>query len=80
MVDSKPFDEIIDFLIGDVPDRILSFHPSDKTQKRVELLLRKKHSNDLYIKEKSELEYYLMLEHIIRLAKARALKNKSMVA
>ena len=80
MVDSKPFDEIIDFLIGDVPDRILSFHPSDKTQKRIELLLQKKHSNDLSIKEKSELEYYLMLEHIIRLAKARALKQKSKVA
>ena len=76
MVDYKAFDEIIDFLIGDVPDRILKFHPSDKTQERVELLLSKKHNNELSIKEKSELEYFLMLEHIIRLAKARALKSK----
>lgn len=80
MVDSQAFDEIIDFLIGDVPDRILGFHPSEKTQKRVELLLNKKHNNELSIKERSELEYFLMLEHIIRLAKARALKNKSKTA
>ncbi len=76
MIDAKAFDEIIDFLVGYEPERILGFHPSNKTQKRVELLLEKKHNKELDSKEKSELEYYLMLEHIIRLAKARALKSQ----
>lgn len=52
----------------------MNFHPSTETQKRVELLLGKKREDILSESEKSELEHFLMLEHIIRLAKARALK------
>jgi len=77
MVTTNAFDEIIDFLAGYEPERILNFHPSPKTQKRVESLLAKKHTSQLSSKEKSELDYFLMLEHIIRLAKARALKSRS---
>ena len=69
------FDEIIDFIAGHQPQKIIDFHPSEKTQKRVELLLSKKHEGILTDSEKSELNYFLMLEHIIRLAKARALKQ-----
>ncbi len=76
MTATTAFDEIIDFLAGYEPERILNFHPSKKTQKRVELLLTKKHKDQLSIKEKKELDYFLMLEHIIRLAKARALKSR----
>lgn len=75
MIETNAFDEIIDFLAGYEQERILNFHPSKKTQKRVELLLAKKHSKQLTKKEKSELDYFLMLEHVIRMAKARALKN-----
>ena len=69
------FDEIVDFLAGHQPEKIVDFHPSEETQKRVELLLSKKHEEKLTESEKSELNYFLMLEHIIRLAKARALKQ-----
>jgi hypothetical protein len=69
------FDEIVDFIAGHHPERVIHFHPSEETQKRVELLLAKKHDNQLTESEKSELNYFLMLEHIIRLAKARALKQ-----
>ena len=75
MIETNAFDEIIDFLAGYEPQRIINFHPSEKTQKRVELLLSKKHNGTLTEKEKSELDYFLMLEHIIRMAKARALKS-----
>ncbi|MEN0049122.1 MAG: hypothetical protein AAF806_18835 [Bacteroidota bacterium] len=68
------FDEIVDFMVGREPSRILAFHPSPSTQERVELLLYKKHQGNLSAKEQSELEYFRMLEHIVRLAKAKALK------
>lgn len=75
MIPLDVFDEFIDFLAGYEPQRIINYHPSDKTQKRVEKLLTKKHNNQLSKKEQNELDYFLMLEHIIRLAKARALKS-----
>jgi len=75
MIESNAFDEIIDFLAGYEPQRILNFHPSKKTQKRVEKLVNKKHNKKLTKKEKRELDYFLMLAHIIRMAKARALKS-----
>jgi len=75
MIATTAFDEIIDFLAGHNPQKVINFHPSDKTQKRVEFLIEKKQENSLSNKEKSELDYFLMLEHIIRLAKARALKS-----
>ncbi len=69
------FDEIVDFIAGHQPEKIIDFHPSDGTQKRVELLLSQKREGKLKESEQSELTYFLMLEHIIRLAKARALKQ-----
>ena len=77
MMVSNAFDEIIDFLAGHNPERIINFHPSKSNQERVELLLEKKRENSLTSEEASELEYFLMLEHIIRMAKARALKHLS---
>lgn len=74
MVANTAFDEMIDFLAGYEPDRILNFHPSEKTQTRVEILLKKQVSQQLSQSESSELAYFSMLEHIIRMAKARALK------
>ena len=71
---NKAFDEIVEFLAGHTPERVVNFHPSEETQKRVEDLLTRKRDDSLSPEEKSELDQYLMLEHIIRLAKARALK------
>lgn len=75
MVATTAFDEIIDFLAGHNPERIINFHPSQKTQNRVEFLLETKRQENLTLEERNELEYYLMLEHIIRMAKAKALKS-----
>lgn len=71
---NNAFDEIVDFLAGHQPKKVIEFHPSKETQQRVEFLIEKKHAATLNSSEKSELDHYLMLEHIIRLAKARALK------
>lgn len=75
MIPLDVFDEFIEFLAGYEPERIINYHPSPKTQQRIERLLFKKHNESLSKKEKYELDYFLMLEHIIRLAKAKALKS-----
>jgi len=46
--------------------------PSEKAKKRVATLLRKEKTSSLSVEEKSELDHYLQLEHLMRLAKARA--------
>ena len=78
MTTTAVFNDLIAFLADSESERILNFHPSEKTQKRVELLLKKKYTDQLSVKEKRELEYFLTSEHVIRLAKARALKNRIM--
>lgn len=67
------FEDIVAFLARISPQEMIAFHPSERTQLRVETLLEKKHSGTLNADERLELDYFLMLEHIIRLAKARAL-------
>ncbi|MEM6319470.1 MAG: hypothetical protein AAF960_17495 [Bacteroidota bacterium] len=75
MLPLKVHEEFVDFLAGYEPNRIINFHPSSETQERAEALLLKKQNQTLTKEEKYELDYYLMLEHIIRLAKAKALKR-----
>ena len=75
-VQTKAYDEIIDFIIkGKPPEEIISFKPSDNTNKRVEYLIYKERDEGLTPPETSELEHYLLIEHLMRLAKARAKKQ-----
>jgi hypothetical protein len=66
------YDEIADFLATAAPAEILAFRPSELTQKRFEELVEKKKEGLIVSKEQEELDHFLMLEHIFRLAKARA--------
>jgi hypothetical protein len=70
---SKAIEEIIDFIAsGTTPDRVASFRPSDETEKEVAELIHKEKTAGLSQTETAELNTYLQLEHIMRLAKARA--------
>ncbi len=73
MSDVKAYEEMIDFIAaGTTPQNVIAFHPSASVQQRVdELLLRSKDGN-ITSAERTELEHYLQLEHLMRLAKARA--------
>jgi hypothetical protein len=51
---------------------VASFRLSDAVNKRAELLVQREKNGELTDVEKSELDHYLELEHIMRLAKARA--------
>jgi hypothetical protein len=73
MVTYKVFDEIIDLITSvPKPEQIIKFKPSEQAQFRLEELLFKKREDKLTEEEQHELEQYLTVEHIMRLAKARA--------
>lgn len=73
MITYRTFDEIIDFIAsGPSPEDIIAFKPSALLQKRVDELLEKKRDTGLSEAEAREVDQFLMVEHIMRLAKARA--------
>jgi hypothetical protein len=76
MSTARAYEEVIDFIAaGTSAERVAAFRPSKATKERVaELILREK-SASLSAEERSELEHYLQLEHLMRLAKARARRH-----
>ncbi len=68
----KCYDEVVDFIAsGPSPSAVASFRLSDTSNDRAELLVQREKSGELTDEEKSELDHYLEVEHIMRLAKAR---------
>lgn len=69
----KAYEEIIEFIAaGTTPDTVVSFRPSPATKTRVSELIHQEKTTGLSSEEKSELDNYMQLEHLMRLAKARA--------
>ena len=65
--------EMIDFIAaGATPQQVAQFRPSLEAQNRVAELVDREKQSGLLTEEKSELTYYIQLEHILRMAKARA--------
>lgn len=70
---SKAYDEIIElFANGSSPEKIVSFRPSKESQARVTELLQKNRTDKLIPEEEAELDEFGLLEHLMRLVKARA--------
>ena len=70
---SKAYDEVVDFIAAETtPGKLLAFRPSPEAIARVEDLIAREKTTGLSPDEGSELDHYLRLEHIMRLAKARA--------
>lgn len=57
------------------PEQILAIRPTPEFQARVSELLAQSKSGTLPAKEEAELERYFTLEHVVRLAKTRALSQ-----
>lgn len=72
MIASTAVDEIIEFIAGENPKRVLEFKASQATRKKVFSLIEKSKAGQLSEEEQSELDHYLMLEHLLRLAKIKA--------
>jgi hypothetical protein len=64
--------EFVDFVAaGTTPADVANFHPSAEAQKRVGELIERERESKLTADEAAELNHFLELEHILRMAKAR---------
>ncbi len=69
----RAYEELVDFIAGGTtPSKIIAFRPSESSKNRVFDLIAWKKNGNLSAEESSELEHYVQLEHLMRLAKARA--------
>lgn len=69
----RAYEEVVDFIAaGPSSSKVVAFRPSAATRQRVAEPVRPEKTEGLSSEEPSELEHYLQLEHLMRLAKARA--------
>ncbi|NUQ37314.1 MAG: hypothetical protein HUU23_05850 [Caldilineales bacterium] len=69
----KAYEEVVDFIAaGTNPGSVVAFSPSPEAKARVFDLIECEKRTGLSAEEKQELDSYMQLEHIMRLAKARA--------
>lgn len=69
----RAYDEIVDFIAaGTTPDSVAHFEPSQETKDYVADLIHKEKTVGLTPDEASELDHFMKLEHLMRLAKAKA--------
>ena len=72
MILTQVHEEIINFIAAANPEQVAAFHPSEAANQRLEYLIAKEKETGLTREEKEELDQYLIIEHLMRLAKARA--------
>ena len=73
----KAYEEVVDFIAaGSNPASVVAFRPSETTRARVLALVSQEKAEGLSAAEAAELEHYLQIEHLMRLAKARARQRK----
>jgi len=69
----KAYNEFVDFIAaGSTSEAVVNFTPSNATKEYVADLIRREKTTGLSAEESSELEHFMQLEHIMRLAKAKA--------
>lgn len=75
---TRVYEELIDFIAaGSTPDAAASFHSSEETRRRAADLIDRETSSGLSADEAAELNHYMQIEHLMRLAKARARQHLS---
>lgn len=70
------YHELADLLSVADPKRLLNLHASKEVQQRLEFLIEKSKEAPLSPSEKDELDHYIVLERLVRLAKIRARANQ----
>ncbi len=71
----RAYEEVIEFIAsGTNPNSVVAFRASDSVKERVADLIHREKTSVLSEGEKSELDRYMQLEHLMRLAKAKARK------
>ncbi|MBN3897669.1 MAG: hypothetical protein HWQ41_21095 [Nostoc sp. NOS(2021)] len=70
---AKVYEEIIEFIAaGTTPQSVIDFKLSDAAKDRLEDLVYRAKTEGLTGSDQQELDRFLTLEHIMRLAKAKA--------
>jgi hypothetical protein len=69
--------EIADFIAENNPGGVTAFHPSAETKDRLAGLISREKITGLSPDEESELNLCMLVEHLMRLAKARARQHLS---
>ena len=77
MTASSVYDSVADFIASMNPEKVLELRADPDMQDRLEELIEKEKMTALSAEEKEELDHYIVLERLIRLAKARALYRLS---
>jgi hypothetical protein len=72
---ARAYEEVVDLIAGGTtPSMVASYRPSAETRERVADLIHREKNEGLSPDETSELDHYMQIEHLMRLAKARAKK------
>ncbi|MDX1939200.1 MAG: hypothetical protein SFU99_01530 [Saprospiraceae bacterium] len=66
------YDYIADYIAMLNPAKLLELRASEEMQQRLEFLIEKEKEEGLTLEEKDELDHYIVLERLVRLAKTRA--------
>lgn len=70
---TKAYEEVVDFIAaGSSSASVAAFRPSEAARARVSALVSQEKAEGLSAAATAELEHYLQMEHLMRLAKARA--------
>ncbi len=70
----KASEEVANFIAMTNPAKVLAFRPSTETKQRVSDLIEREKTDGISAEEKRELDYYMQLEHLMRMAKIFARK------
>ena len=70
----KASEEVANFIALTNPAKVLAFRPSEETKERVSDLIEREKNEGISAEEKRELDYYMQLEHLMRMAKIFARK------
>lgn len=70
----KAAEEVANFIAMTNPAKVLAFRPSEETKQRVSDLIEREKTEGLSDEQKRELDYYMQLEHLMRMAKIFARK------
>jgi hypothetical protein len=67
------YDEFVDFIAaGATPQGVIDYRPSEEAKAKVAELIHRQKTSSLSPDEAAELNHYMQIEHLMRLAKARA--------
>lgn len=72
----RAYEEVAELIASVNPAKVLAFRPSEETKNRVSELIDREKNAEISSEEKSELDYYMQLEHLMRIARIFAFKAK----